>query len=122
MFVLHFGKNCHCIQVSLFHIVFFCLHAPQLIVQSSVKNAWRRKHILNTNSYSISSRGKQLFKKICLYKNTRENLPSFLSCIGYNSLTKIAKSFVFTSPLMRTAKLVAPSRYVKWRNQPNIPL
>ena len=55
-------RQCHFLRVSLFLIVLFCLHTSQLITQSSVYNDWRRRHISNTNSYSILGRGKQLFE------------------------------------------------------------
>ena len=63
-----------------------CLTLSQPIVQYSAENDWRRPHTSNTNSYFISSRGWQLFKRFCHCKHTRKKLPSFRSNKFYNSL------------------------------------
>ena len=56
-------------------------HKLQMIVQASVQNDQSRRHILNTNSNTILSRGKQLFKNIFHRQHARKNLPSFRFCI-----------------------------------------
>ena len=58
-------------QVSSRAIVLFCLYAPQSIIQYSAWNDWHRRHISNSNSYSILGRGKQLYKDFCYYKQER---------------------------------------------------
>ena len=51
-----------CLWFSSFPIVKFCLHAWQLIAQFSVQNDWRRRHILNMNSYSMSNNSLKTFE------------------------------------------------------------
>ena len=61
------------------------LHASRLTAQYSVWNDCCRRHISNTNSYSTSSRSKQLFKIFC---HTYEK--NFV-CRIYNSLDETAQ-------------------------------
>ena len=51
----------HSLRVSSFSAILVCSRAPQPVAQFSVYNDWRRRHTSNTSSYSIQSRGKQLF-------------------------------------------------------------
>ena len=74
-------KQRHFLWVSSFLIILFCLQARN----QSFNLASRTTGIENTNNYSISSRGKQLFKRSCLYRHARKNLPSFCFRRIYNS-------------------------------------
>ena len=56
----------------------------------------------STNSYSISSRGKQHFKTLCRYRHASKNLLSFRSCRIYNSLPKTQQQ---SCPLYRSQLL-----------------
>ena len=70
------------VWVSSFNIVLCCLYASEIIVQSSVQSVILRKHVPNTNSYSTSSRDKQLLEKFCLYMHGKKNLPRYGTCVS----------------------------------------
>ena len=99
-------KQRHLRRVSLILIVLFCLNAPQLIVQSSIQNDWRRKHISNTNSLSTYRRGNQIFKKFCFNRHTKITLPSFCFCRIYNTCRNKAQNQSCASDRKTTSVLI----------------
>ena len=72
-------KQRNFLWVSSFIRVLYCLHALELVIQSSVKNDWHGT--LTAVPFKEENNSSLIF--FCFHRQTRKKLPSFCSCIIY---------------------------------------